>query len=353
MRIEIGTIQSFPDTLMYIGKAPEECIFFDIETTGFSVKMTQIYMIGCVYRAKDHWECLQWFAEGKEDESEVLKAFLTFCEPYKTLIHFNGEGFDLPYIRQKAEHYNLSYSLDSLTGIDLFKAVSSVKKFLKLENYKQKTVEKFLGINRVDQFTGGELIDVYADYRRTKDEESYRLLLLHNRDDLEGMTGLLPILSYLQLMQGDFEFDSHEIGTDEMIFSCLLEKALPQRISMNYEGFYMTAYGKSLKIRVPVLTGELRFFFPNYKDYYYLPSEDMAVHKSVASYVDKDYRVQAKAATCYIRKSGTFLPQFTERGDYSFRNNYNDKISYFELSDTFLNDSGRIHQYLLDIIKAL
>lgn len=355
MKIEINTLESMPDTLLYTGFENENCLFFDIETTGFSPKMSHLYMIGCVYYANNAWECIQWIAEDKNAEVDVLNAFFDFCKNYSVLIHFNGEGFDLPYLRQKAEHYEITYPLDSYTSIDLFKSVSLMKKFLRLENYKQKSIEHFLGIYRDDQYTGGELIEVYADYRKTNDAESYYLLLLHNKDDLEGMTRILPILAYEQLLYGNFNFESMEGNEEatEIIFTCVLDKPLPVRISMNYDKLYMTAYNSTLKIKVPVFHGELRFFFPNYKDYYYLPAEDQAIHKSVASYVDKDYRTQAKAANCYVRKTGTFLPQFCEQTDYTFRLELKDAVSYFEYDEQFFADAQRINGYLADIITHM
>ena len=59
---------------------------------------------------------------------------------------------------------------------------------------------------------------------------------------------------------------------------------------------------------LPVYSGELKYFYPNPSDYYYLPLEDCAMHKSVASFVEKEYRKKATAATCYTKKTGTFLP---------------------------------------------
>lgn len=42
-------------------------------------------------------------------------------------------------------------------------------------------------------------------------------------------------------------------------------------------------------------------YYPNYKDYYYLPAEDIAVHKSVGTYVDRRCRRQADALNCFTR----------------------------------------------------
>ena len=51
-------------------------------------------------------------------------------------------------------------------------------------------------------------------------------------------------------------------------------------------------------------------FYSNYKDYYYLPEEDQAIHKSVAEFVDRAYRMQASASNCYTRKPGQFLREW-------------------------------------------
>ena len=100
-----------------------------------------------------------------------------------------------------------------------------------------------------------------------------------------------------------------------------------------------------MKLVIPVYTGILKFFYDNYKDYYYLPEEDTAIHKSVASFVDSSHRKKATAKTCYTKRSGTFLPQkdiwFTPV--FSFERNA--RISFFELNDDFLGDHSALLQY--------
>ena len=70
-------------------------------------------------------------------------------------------------------------------------------------------------------------------------------------------------------------------------------------------------------MRVPLYEEEMKYFYSNYKNYYYLPDEDTAIHKSVASYVDKKYRVQA-------------TPKIATRG--SFPLTFPNGIFYFSLS---------------------
>ena len=54
---------------------PEETIYFDIETTGFSADVTALYLIGCIYYETGNWKLIQWFAEDNVSEKEALTAF--------------------------------------------------------------------------------------------------------------------------------------------------------------------------------------------------------------------------------------------------------------------------------------
>ena len=141
-----------------------EVLFFDIETTGFSAKTSYLYLIGCLYFQEGAPKIKQWFAETPSDEPVLLFEFFEFLKNFKYLIHYNGNGFDIPYLMQKCAHYNLSYNFESIKSVDLYKILSPFKSLLKLENLKQKTVENYLGISRKDVYNGGELISVYLEY---------------------------------------------------------------------------------------------------------------------------------------------------------------------------------------------
>ncbi|SEW28578.1 ribonuclease H-like domain-containing protein [[Clostridium] fimetarium] len=340
----------------------EDIIFFDIETTGFSARSTSLYLIGVLYYKNNTWNIKQWFSEDPQNEAIVLASFCEFIQTYKTIIHFNGEGFDMPYLINKFSKYNLPYSFKDFSSLDIFKYTRKVHKLLKLENYKQKTIEKFLGIERNDKFSGGELINVYNQYLITKDEESLHILLLHNKEDIIGMLQLLPILSYGSITGGNYMINSIETNTatdfdgfvsKETIFSGTLDTAIPKRVSFGNDLFYLTAFNNSLKLRVKVYTGELKYFYSNYKDYFYLPEEDTSIHKSIAFYVDKNYRMKAKAANCYSKKTGMFLPQFNEIVNPYFKIDYNDKITYFELEENFIGNNRLQKSYIIDIINNL
>ena len=165
MRISEETLENFSITYPLEKLAPlDNILFIDIETTGFTARSSYLYLIGCAYYLAGKWRTIQWMAENYNQESDILKAFFEFSKHYRYLIHFNGNNFDLPFITQKCEQLSLPYSFDSFQGIDLYKRIAPYKFFLKLPNCKQKTLEQFLGIDRKDVFSGGELIGIYHDY---------------------------------------------------------------------------------------------------------------------------------------------------------------------------------------------
>lgn len=340
----------------------ESVLFFDIETTGFSPANTQVYLIGCAAR-KGRLICVtQFFAEKPQEEKSVLTAFLKLAGQYNTLISFNGQGFDLPYLRKRFEHYGLDDTLPP-SHLDIFHRISSFKSILRLSNMKQKSLEAFLGLARDDKYTGKELINVYQDYIKHPDPDHASLLQLHNYDDLLGMPGLLSILAYPELFEGGFEVTSYEKnaykpyehGTKlELILTLAPNSPLPKRFSFGRQDIYLTGYSDQAKLKVPIYQGELKYYYSNYKDYYFLPGENRAIHKSVAFYVDKNFRTRAKAATCYSRKTGCFLPQYEEIITPYFKLEYHDKITWFEMTEDFTESMDLQKKYvchLLDYLK--
>jgi len=340
----------------------EDALFFDIETTGFSPASTQVYLIGCAKRHDNNVIIEQFFAETPDEEEMILSAFLRLLENYRTLITFNGIGFDIPYLKAKCDAYHLCESFADKDYIDLFKIVSELKFLLKLPNYKQKTIEAFLGINREDTFDGGQLINVYQKYVHRPSEYQMYFLKQHNYEDVLGMLDLLPVMSYANLLKGGYTILSVESNIykdfdgqsqKELIFSLENDIPVPKRVSYGYHDFYLICNGTDTRLSVKLYDGTLKYFFENYKDYFYLPDEDIAVHKDVAASVDKAYRKKATASTCYTKKTSIFLPQYQAIVEPTFRQERKDKVSYFELSDEFIDSSQMLHKYVDHILKQM
>ena len=348
MKTRIQTLHTTNENAIrqFLGK-DGNILFFDIETTGLSPKNASVYLIGAAVIEDKKWTLHQWFAENTAEEEAILDAFLQFSVPYKKLVHFNGTTFDIPFLQAKC---------------------------------KQKTLEEFLGLNREDPFNGGQLIELYKVYRQERDHRLLEVLLLHNADDLRGMLSVVSILSYPALfaMHPENARAELDIGTDyegnrqkELLLYLQLPVFLPVPLALHAGGCFFSAKEDSGVLKIPVYSGELKFFYPDYKNYAYLPEEDKAIHKSVAVYVDKAHRVPATPATCYTKKEGDFLPQhllptqddlFTpafrrearQRAPRSAGRPYaQEKESFFLLEEAFLNDSGRLSLYAHHILNGM
>lgn len=340
----------------------DKILFLDIETTGFTARSSSLYLIGCAHYSEDGWYIRQWFADTPEEEKELLTAFFEFAKPFTHLIHFNGNNFDLPFLVQKCAQYALEYNFDDFDGIDIYKRTAPYKYFLKLPNCKQKTIELFLGLNRVDTFSGGELISVYHDYVQKPSEFGLKALLQHNFDDMKGMLSILPVLSYYDLFNGglhakkvqaNYYKDINGTKHQEVLIKLKFHSSLPVAVSFGASGCYFSGCGLEGTLKVPLYEEEMKYFYANYKDYYYLPSEDLAMHKSVATFVDKQHRTQASAATCYTRKFSSYLPQWEILFEPFFKRDYKSKELFFELTDEFKTDRAAFTTYAKHIMGML
>ncbi len=333
---------------------PDEILFLDIETTGFSAKSSYLYMIGCLYYENDAYHTIQWFADTYEEEDQILSSFFRFSKRFKYLVHYNGAQFDLPYLSKKIEKYQFSYTFDDFESIDIYKRIAPYKLLLSLENLKQKTIETYLKLNREDLYNGGQLISVYHEYVKTPTRYNSELLLLHNFEDLKGMLQILPILSYYDLFHTPLTYersvlneyeDIHGVKQRELLLTCDAPLPLPVDISYQKNNCRIMSSSAQIKLRIPLLHQELKYFLPNHREYYYLPMEDTAIHKSVAAYVDRNHRIPATPATCYTKKEADFLPQWQPFVTPEFKNDYKDKVSYFCFEKAMLDDSSLLEEY--------
>ncbi len=363
MEIINRTLEDVKSSYRFSDTVPlSDYLYVDIETTGFTPRTSKLYLIGCVFYRDDVWQTTQFFADKYSDEPLILEEFCFFAKDFKYLVHFNGNTFDIPYLTAKCKEFNVDCTFSELGGIDIYKRIAPLRNFLRLENCKQKTLERFLGIDREDRFSGGDLIGIYHSYVSNSDSELKRLLLLHNFEDIKGMPEVSKVLSYSDLLSKEHTVTkvsanryNDESGNEktELLISFDIDDPLPVPVSFIYDTCYFTGEGNRGFLKVPLYTEEMKYFYANHKDYYYLPDEDIALHKSVASFVDKAHRVQAKAANCYTRKYSDFLPQWDVLFTPFFKRDYESRDLFFELTDEAKTDREMFKKYVSHILNHM
>lgn len=327
----------------------------------------------------------------------MLSEFAKLTASFSLLTHFNGDSFDIPFLQKRAAIHNIELHLDNLRSIDLYKHAKGLKSLLRLESYNQKSVEHFLEIHREDKYSGGELIKVYKDYVKNvhtpiEHNEAERLLLLHNFDDICGLLKVSSILSYNNIINKRFTYkdmmyticqsqdmlhsaDSnwHNAATTApnnstttnnsnnnninnnhayITLSFSLPEEVPVSVLLKDDEYVLRAEKDVLKLRLPVLTDTLKFFYADYRNYYYLPYEDTAMHKSVAAYVDAECKVKATKETCYTKKYAAFIMLPAYSGDMPvFKRDYNEQNVYLMLDSPA--EGKTISDYNTESIKNM
>lgn len=360
----------------------EDTLLYDIETTGLNPKSSQLYLLGILLFHKENIELIQYFAESVLDEEEILEQFFQLCQTKKVLISFNGEGFDNRFVESMAKSYGKLPLHLYLKQLDLFKLIRKRKKFYGLESASLKSCERFLGIYREDRYSGGELISVYQDYLQNKNSEKKNLLLLHNREDIQNLPALFSFLAYENIFQGNVHFQRAELlvrdeiikkncsnqtestleiehseleetknchTSDKICLKFSLPSSVPVPLTLTPKNFLLEIKETSLCLTVPLYQGELCYFFKDYKDYEFIPSEDRVVHKSLAAMYPKEMREKAKASTAYQKMKTSFLPIFQEK-EKVFKKTYQDKQCFIPFKENTFESISPV-EYLLSFLK--
>ena len=196
----------------------------------------------------------------------------------------------------------------------------------------------------------------------TLSADARTLLLLHNSADIQGMLQLLPLLAFYDLFNGNIRakkvqansyIDYHGQEKQELLMKLALPSTLPFSLSNLANGCYFSGEKDEGILKVPLYEEEMKYFYANYKDYYYLPAEDIALHKSVSSFVDQAHRTQATAATCYTRKYGLFLPQWDILAEPFFKRDYKSHDLFFELTEERKTDRTLFSRYAQHLLEKM
>lgn len=180
----------------FISENLNDILVFDIETTGLHHKSAQVILIGYLYLKNDQIYIEQLFAETPAEEKEILMTFKEIVRSYPYLLSYNGNTFDIPFLRSRYKYHGIDCPLDKSMNIDLLKVARQLSKELDLENYKLKTVEEFLGIYREDAISGKESVDLYFSYVKNPSDALRETILLHNFEDILYLGKVVDLLYY-------------------------------------------------------------------------------------------------------------------------------------------------------------
>ena len=409
---------------------PDRILALDIETTGLSPQNNSIYLIGCAYREDGCWKLIQWFDETGTGESDILTCFLLFAKKYDTLLHYNGDRFDLPFLSARIVHNGLQLLPGAenfpagRSSVDLYKVLQPYKKLFALPDLRQQTVEQFVGTGRTEDRSGKDLVRIYRAYitgeasanscrsnaQGEQDHDMDRakriamveqmleensiyselsltnaaanpdtkagrtamraMLLKHNAADTAGLIAISDLLAWDDLFRADLNVYKAQANTfrdaagnpaQELIMYAEAgvipaneaggaaqfwkEAGTLPPITANADSCYLSVNGRNITLKIPIHNGRMYYYYANYKDYYYLPELDQAIHKSISAFVDESRRIQATPRTCYTAKVGSFLPEWKLLHEPVFRREYDEKGAWFEFTQEMKKEQAFFSEY--------
>lgn len=337
-------------------------LLLNIETTGLSPRNAFVFMIGLGWRENNGWHFHCLLAQKRMDERQLMEAFQRILTDYHQVLTYGGHSFTYRFLEERWKNYSdsdvfsdtESRLFENIRKLDIQKSLSSCKHLLPLPDIKKDTAEHFVHYHRPEHTAPKELIKCYTAWELSGDDQLQIQLIRHHEADMIGLLSLYSLMAYPQFFRGEFDAVRHYEADDSFCsFNLSLKTAVPIPIQASVESLSLSLDNDSAVLRIPLLRDELKYFLPGpVKDYYYLPEEDQALHRSVACYVDKAYRQKATAATCYIRQRGLFLPAADTSLQPCFRKSYDSTHFYIPYdANRFEEHPEDLKHYLSVLIK--
>ena len=162
---------------------PDQTVWLDIETTGFSAASCRVTLIGCLRAQQEGRVLSQWFADDGNDEAEVLQSAFAELREVGSVMTYNGRRFDLPFLTRRAQMWSIAPRwplhhdlLDDVARIDPAKR--------HFPDHRLQTMMRFAGLSRDDDHDGREMVYAYRRWQTDRRPEDREMILGHNADDL-------------------------------------------------------------------------------------------------------------------------------------------------------------------------
>jgi uncharacterized protein len=156
-------------------------IFLDIETLGFFNR--PIILLGFAKVSGDNISVKQYLSRNVGEESAVLDAFLSEVDGDSVFVTFNGQTFDLPFIRNRMRYLNIKKDINH-PHFDMLH-YSRRQWSDELMNCKLTTIERHLfNIVREDDVPSGLVPEFYQTYVKTENAGPLIPIIEHNQQDI-------------------------------------------------------------------------------------------------------------------------------------------------------------------------
>ena len=184
--------KSHPSALYSSCFSPNEnFLFMDIETLG--LKGVPLILIGVARFESKQILVDQYLLRNLEEESAALDAFVSHVDEDTVFVSFNGQTFDVPYIKDRLRYHGLKGNIQRY-HLDLLHFSRRTWKS-KLPNCQLQTLEKYLfDFEREDDVPSSMVPSFYKTYNETGNIGPLIPIVEHNREDVITLARILSRL---------------------------------------------------------------------------------------------------------------------------------------------------------------
>ena len=328
--------------IMFPNVDKEQILIYDIDTTSFEAANGCIFLIGVLCLKGGELMFTQYFSESIDEEAQIIEKFFDEAEDHMILLSYKGESFDIPFIGKRLYALKQSELYKRFTAIrsrsvDIAVEIMAVKASVGFSSTKldylrgkcgQQVPERISGENiskfyvehiaatklrkllettcsaanhdMIGEYHPKPVIDELAHIRPDSGDRFLTDILYRNKENIESVIYLLRLSRIFSMRKGQFNVSIKSETDNAEAYGSLTN---------NNDTIFFTYFSDDFELTIPVsiVSVSLRQFYPNYKDYYYFPAEDMAVHKSITEFAASGSKKKATAKTAYRNVSGRFI----------------------------------------------
>lgn len=168
-------------------------VFFDIEATGFDCKKDWVFALSFCTLVEGYLVGKTLVCKSIKDEKVLIENFIDNIKG-RGICSYNGKAFDEPFLRKRALIYGIEFP-KNITHRDLYREIRPYKKGLNIKSLSLKDIEKTLKIDRSEEITAVECINIYKKYLETCDLKLLDRIINYNFSDVRSLPNIFTLVS--------------------------------------------------------------------------------------------------------------------------------------------------------------
>lgn len=192
----------------------DECVFFDLETTGLAGGAgTFAFLIGFAYWNDERIITEQFFLPDFGREYELFNQIQEWLSEFEYIVSFNGKSYDMPLLSNRFVLNRLNPGFKQAKHVDLIHMCRRVWKN-SMSSCTLKSIEQhLLNIHRSNDIPGEFIPQAYFDFINTCVIHDIVRMIDHNLQDIISMPLILDRLHYIHEQPDKLKLDNAAIAS--------------------------------------------------------------------------------------------------------------------------------------------